>query len=314
MRNISALTHGAIMTGVFIVLLFIMLFVPLINLIVLLFMPLPFMIHMMRYGWKSTLIVGVVASIVTLILLAPAVIITIMALTVGGVMGYFYAHKKGRFSPIIGGALTYLANYLLILLLSLVLFDINMVQVLQQYVTDMVNTTEEASHFLQLPLNETQLEAYRESIGMVADMFPAIMILSSLLLASLNHLISRPILKRLGHAIEGLPPFREWSFPKSLLFYYLLSLLVFIFNMAQQGSAIYMIVVNIHPILEILLYIQGLAVIAYYSHHKKWGKTLPIIAVVLTVFLASFATLVIRMIGIFELGLGIRKRLQSKEK
>lgn len=310
-QKTNTLTHGAITASIFIVLLLMFLYVPFINMVMLLFLPLPFLVHRLRFGWKSTWLVGAVAAVITLLIAPLGIIITVMAITVGGVMGHYYLHNKGTFAPIIGGTITYLANYLMAIVLLYVVFDLNIMQAIEEYVKEVFAMTEGTASFLQLPLNEEQLDMYQQQMALIPYLFPSIMILSSMALAGLNHLVNRPILKRLGHPIEALPPFREWTFPKSILIYYFVCLLAFLLGFAREGSVTFILVMNIQPILEVLLFIQGLAVIAYFGHTRKMGKALMVVTLILTVLFSTIMMMLVRFIGIFELGMGLRKRMKS---
>jgi uncharacterized protein YybS (DUF2232 family) len=140
-----------------------------------------------------------------------------------------------------------------------------------------------------------------------------LMIISSAAMTGLHHVLGRPILSRMGVTIERMPPLRDWQLPKSLLLYYIVTLGLIIFGLVEEGNALFLIVVNLHPLLEILLYIQGLSVIAYFAYQKKMGRILPVSAVILTFLFAVWVTPLIRFIGIFELGFGLKKRIKPKE-
>lgn len=312
--SIGSLTQGAISASIYLVLLLIVLYIPFINMVTLLFLPLPFIVHMFRHGLKSSLLVGTAALFLTVIV-APAPIATLMmtflSVSVGIVMGYYYKNGKGAFTPLLAGIIAYIFNYLFALVISYFLFEVNMIEAMEQYVQDMMTMTEETASFLQLPLDEEQLSLYKEYIPWVAYIFPAIMIISAMTMTGLHYLVSRPILTRLGHPIEKLPPFREWRLPKSLLFYYLISLTIILLGMMEEGSTLFLIIVNLQPILEILLYIQGLSVVAYFSYMKGTGKALTIIVVLATFFL-PILVMVVRILGIFELGFGLKQRIKPR--
>lgn len=309
----SALTQGAASAAIYLVLLLIVVYIPLINMITFFFLPLPFIVHMFRHGLKSTALVGGASLFLTLIVAPlPALFITVVATSVGMVMGYFYSKEKGALAPVIAGMITYLFNYLLALMMSYFIFDINLIEAMKQQTLDIIKLTEETAGQLQLPVDEEMLALYKEFIPWIGYIFPAVMIMSSVIMAGLHHIISRPILSRLGHSIPKLPPFREWQLPKSILFYYLVSLMLVLMGFMEEGSTLFLIVVNLHPILDLLLFIQGLSVIAYFSYTKKIGKVLPIMSVVL-IILFPILTFVVRMLGIFEIGFGLKSRLKPHQ-
>lgn len=309
----NALTQGAASAAIYLVLLLIVVYIPLINMIVFFFLPLPFIVHMFRHGLKSTALVGGASLFLTAIVAPlPALFITVTAASVGVVMGYFYSKGKGALAPIMAGMITYLGNYLLALMISYFVFDINLIEAMKQQTLDMIKLTEEAAGKFQIPVDEEILAVYKEFIPWIGYIFPAVMIMSSVVMVGLHHMVSRPVLSRLGHSIPKLPPLREWQFPRSILFYYLVTLMLVLLGFMEEGSTIFLIIVNLHPILELLLFIQGLSVIAYFAYSKKIGKALIIMSVVL-IILFPFMTFIVRMLGIFEIGFGLKSRIKPQQ-
>jgi uncharacterized protein YybS (DUF2232 family) len=307
----SILKSGAITLAIYFALFFIVVFVLILNMVAYLFLPIPFILHMYKHGLKSTIIVGIIALLITLILFPILALLTMLAVTVGAVMGYFYIERKGALAPIMAGMLTYLFNYLLIFAVSVYLFDFNLVNLIQSSVDNMIEMNQATGSFIQIPLDEHQISLYKESIELLTNAFPALMITSSFVMVGLHHMVNWRVLKRLGHEAEQLPPLREWTFPKSILWYYLVTLLFLILGFMEPGTALFPILFNLHYILEIVIYLQGLAVISYFSHHKNMGKILPTIAIIFTIFLPQIGMMIVRMIGIFEFGFGIRDRLNK---
>lgn len=304
------LTHGALMMAIFFVLLLIVLYVPLLNLITIFFIPLPFIVHMVRFDLHATLLTGVASLALTVILTPlPAVFITIAAVTVGMVMGHFYAQKKGPFLPMLAGMVTYIVNYVLLFLVSFFLLDINLLDSMEQMLRESLLMTENTAEFWNMPLDEELQMSFEEMVEGITYVFPAIMILSALMMSAVHHGISRSVLHRLGQRIQVLPPFREWNMPKSMLYYYLIALILVILGVLEEGGTLSFFVINLHMILEILLLIQGLTMIAHFAHSKGWGKIVPVGVIVLAVLIPLVANIV-RIIGIFDLGFGLKQRVK----
>lgn len=310
----SAVAHGGIALAVYMILLFVFLYVPLLYLITIFILPLPFTLHTYRFGLKSGLMAGLAALLLHFMLAPlPTIFVTLLAVSVGTTMGTFYVRQKGSFAPILAGTLACLGNYLFMIVVLNVLFDTNVISMIQSTSTDMIQQMKAMMSELQIPIDDQQIQFFDQYTQWIGSIFPALMIISSAAMAGLHHVLGRPLLSRMGVQIERLPPLRDWRLPKSLLAYYIITLGLILFGFAQEGNALFLIVANLHPILEILLYIQGLSVIAYYSYQKNMGRTLPVIAVILTFLLAPWVTPLIRIIGIFELGIGLRKIMKSKE-
>jgi uncharacterized protein YybS (DUF2232 family) len=238
----------------------------------------------------------------------PAVFFTVTAVSVGLVMGHLYVKREAPFLPVLLGMVTYIANFVFILVVSLLILNVNMIDVFEQSIQDSLAATEQTAAWLQLPLDEELSEHYETMLNRMAMMVPAMFLLSALFMALMHHAASRPVLSRLGMSIRSLPPFRTWSMPRSLLFYYLLAL-IFILVGVEEGGAVSMIVYNVHFVLEILMLVQGLTLVAHFAYVKKWSKVIPVLAAVFAL-IPIFST-VIRILGILDLGLDLKKKLNQ---
>lgn len=308
-KKTTALTQGAILSAIYIILLIIVAYVPFINVVVLFFLPVPFIIHVYKQGLKAGVLIGLTALFLTpLFTPLVTIMLTFFAVTVGLAMGYFFVQKKGAFTPIIAAIITYIGNYLVIFLLAYLLFDLNLVNAVQQMMEESFTLTEQTAQFLNLPLDDQGLSQFKETLALIPVIFPALLIMSSIVMGFLHYLVSKPILNRVGCPVDDLPPFREWTLPKSLLFYYLGTLILLMVGLAEE-STLFMLVANLHPILEMLLLIQGLSVISYFAHWKGMGKALTIIAVILT-FLVPIFQFIVRLLGIFDLGFGLKQKMR----
>ncbi|GGK30263.1 membrane protein [Caldalkalibacillus thermarum] len=306
------LVQGALMAALYLVLFLITVYVPFLGLIGLFFLPLPFIVHHLRFGLKSAALVGGVCLFLSPLLAPlPAVFVTLLAVSVGLVMGYYYGEKKAPFLPLLAGMLTYLANYVLAFLFTYLVLNLNMIDVFQQMMEDALIMTEQTAAFLPVPGDENALDVFQEMVDFMVYIFPGLLILSSMLMAGINHAAARPILSRIGFDIQSLPPFRQWNLPKSILFYYLVVLILILLQAVEEGSTWFMLVVNLHLILEILLLLQGLTFVAHFAYVKNIGRILVILAVILS-FIPLFSS-IIRIVGIIDLGFGLKERLQKAD-
>ncbi|MDQ0339298.1 uncharacterized protein YybS (DUF2232 family) [Caldalkalibacillus uzonensis] len=306
------LVQGALMAALYMVLFLITVYVPFLGFISLFFLPLPFIVHHLRFGLKSGALVGGVCLFLSPLLAPlPALFLTLVAVSAGLVMGYYYGEKKSPFLPLLAGMLTYLANYVLAFLVTYFVFNLNMIDVLQQMMEDTLAITESTASFMPIPVDEDALAVYEEMVSFIVYIFPGLLILSSMLMAWINHAVARPILTRIGLDPQPLPPFRQWNLPKSILFYYLVVLILILLQVVEEGSTLLMLVVNLHLILELLILLQGFSFVAHFAYVKNIGRFLVILAVVLSL-IPLFSSL-IRIIGIIDLGFGLKERLKKAD-
>ncbi|WP_202081551.1 YybS family protein [Caldalkalibacillus salinus] len=309
-QNDQPIQHGFIVTIIFMILAFMILFMPMVGMLTFLILPVPIILYTLRYGVSSSVILTSLLLLLSVLLTPVLFLITWVSSLVGIVMGFWYRKGQSAFGTIASGMVTYLINYLLILVMLYMVFDVNVIQVIQDDIENQLLSPESTSPFLQVPLDEELISLYKESIETIGYIYPAILIMSSLGLAFIHHWIGRPIYERLGHPVSSLPPLREWTLPKSVLFYYLAALSIMLFSLGEPGGTLYIMAINLTPILEFLLLIQGLAVISYYGYIKKMNRFLLIF---ITIIALIPLNIFVRLIGILEIGFGLRKRIKPKE-
>lgn len=310
-QKLNAFPQGAILTAIYILLLLIVTYIPFIGLVVMFFLPIPFLLQYFRHGLKPAILVALACLFFTLIVTPwPALIFTLAAASVGISMAYYYQKQESSFTPLIVGTIAYLLNYLIIILISYAILEVNVLELLEEMMNESMQLSTDLLDTFQMPANEAQMDLFRESISSMIYIFPALIIFSSMIMAVLHHAVNRLTLPRLGHHIEKLPPIREWQLPKSILFYYFGCIVIIVFGLADRTTTWGMLVINLQLILELLLYIQGLSFIAYYSYKKNKGRLLLIITITLTVLLSVIIMPIVRILGIFDLGFGLKKRIK----
>src|SRR5690606_19452932 len=103
-----------------------MLYVPLLGFIGYMSLSIPFIYYTIRQGLRPGLVLAGAALLGTMLILPfPFGLIAVMAGSVGLVMGYFYRQQSSPFYPVLAGSLTYLANYVLMVMVGYFVLNIN---------------------------------------------------------------------------------------------------------------------------------------------------------------------------------------------
>jgi len=117
----------------------------------------------------------------------------------------------------------------------------------------------------------------------------------------------RRFLVRSGFPEKRLPPFHRWRFPKSFLFYYLVSCVAaFLFD---AESWAYSFFAGSFMILDILFAVQGLSFLSFLLHRKGLSRGWLWLAV-FALFLPPAAFLLL-VLGIMDVGTRMRERLEE---
>ncbi|MGD8190538.1 YybS family protein [Brevibacillus ginsengisoli] len=301
------LAENAIMLGIATVFLLLATYT-LLGGLVLMIIPIPFILLARQRALRDMLFIIATFGLLSLIISGPFMILpAVMLATVGLVMGYLYQKKKTAIPAVLGGAGAMLLTIISFLVISIYGLNVDIVGQLKQVITEV-----EAMPIPSLPANMTEAQ-YRDFIEknfeMMISLFPASIMMTSFMVSGLNHWMSRIITKRLGSPIPALKPFREWSLPRSLIYYYFLTLLfMMLFYQSVSGTFYGKAILNLRFVLEILFTIQGLSFCFFWFHIKGWNK----FTWLLIVFIFTPLNTILSLLGIFDLGIGLRNRIERR--
>lgn len=155
--------------------------------------------------------------------------------------------------------------------------------------------------------SEEQMEA---ALRMMVDMIPVLIILFAVYTALLAHWIGRKILNGIGVPVGKLKPMKEWRLPRSLVFCYLIVLVLELFIPHEPGSAISVILLNSMPILTYAFALQAAGFLFFLADAKGWNRALPIASIVLMP-LPGLSQL-LAWLGVIDVSFPIRERLAAK--
>lgn len=313
MTNARKLTEGALFLAIFAVLLLITLYIPVLGIVINLFLALPFIMYSVKNDRKSAVVFLVAALLISLIIGSVLAIPLALSYGVTGiVIGDFIREKKSRVAMFIGGSIAFLLSLVVEYAISVALFEIDFIKEMLQMFNDSIDRSMQILTSLGQTPDPLLLEQFETSIQMIEVLIPSMFVLASFMVVFLIQLVSLPILKRFGMEIPSWLPFRELTLPRSLLWYYLIVLLVSILFNPTEGSYWYSAILNVTFILQFFMLLQGLSLVFYYSFKKSFPKFIPILVTVLLFFM-PIVLYIVRILGIIDLGLDLRKRIAGKD-
>lgn len=304
-HKLRALIEGALTVAISIVILFLMVYTPL-GFLTFFVVPIPYIVYGARHSWKSGIAVGIVSLIVAsmfgLILMTP---IVIYGWIVGLVLGVSFARKDSGVQTIALGSITILGLFLLALLISATVFQINLVD---EMVRLMDEIFQQSNQVLGSYMNQT-LKGI-DFAEMIKVHFPSLLIINSLFLGFVNYWIGYGLHKRLGNNPRPFPPFAELRFPKSIIYYYLVVLVIALIPSLMKIHWIQVSILNILPVLDIILTVQGILFVFFFAKQRNMGKGLPILSIVL-LFIPTI-TYILKIIGLLDLAMNIRTKIPPR--
>jgi uncharacterized protein YybS (DUF2232 family) len=312
MGKTKALTEGAIMLALYMVLFLVTLYIPLLGAVTLFALSLPFVVFSSRRGWKSGLVLLGGAIVLTMLFGSILALPTTLLFGLSGIIiGYLYKINRSKFEILAIGSIAYILNLLVIYAVVTAIFNINPIEEAQKAVNQSINMSREMMEALGQTVNEKQLEQLHQAFEFASLLMPTVIVFVGVFLTFITQIISSKILNRLGLKIEKWPPFRSIQLPRSLIWYYLISMVAMMFPLEKE-SMVFLAIFNLFHILQLLMILQGISFIFYYCYHKNLSKGIPITILILS-FLLPVLLYLVRLIGIIDLGFNLRSRVESKK-
>lgn len=304
----KAMTQGAMMIALFLLLLALAFYVPVLNMVAFIFAPLPLAWYSATYNRKLAIgvsLLAVAASIFigNLLIIPLALILAV----VGLVMGDCLREKKSKIYLLMATGTAILLTFALQFVLLVRFLDMNFIEESMHLAQEAYKESLEYS--AKFTGQEGQMEEQLERVFDMMDMsMPANITISVFILTFIWLLVLLPILKRLKVEVPKFPPFRDMRLPRAILWYYLIVLSINLFIQPEYGSAFYVVMLNLSMILWILLTVQGISFIHFVIDAFQYPRFLKVMATIIAIPLYSFVVLV----GIIDLGFNLREWVKAK--
>lgn len=300
------------MMSIFSVMMLFYLYVPLLSIIFFLAAPIPIILYTIRHGLKKGIAAGAIGIVISFLIGSMAGLMSApILIAVGLGMGAFYSRRQPG-NAIITGALIYLFSFLISFVVSVQLFQIDIMSIAKESIEQMMPMVESVLKQSGASKKDIakQIKQFKEMQDMALSALPVALLIAVTLMAFVNHWFVRPLLKRFVSDMPALKKFKDMRLPKSMVWYYLLTLLLMLIQ-TEKGSFLWLVQTSAFQILFILVLIQGFSFLFYYCHEKNISKAVPIFAVVLTVFFPPIGVIV-RIIGIADIGFDLREKVKNK--
>lgn len=152
--------------------------------------------------------------------------------------------------------------------------------------------------------------SFEHAINLMIELIPFYLIILSLWFTFIIHSIGRRIVNRMGGNLPGLAALKDWRLPKSLVFFYVVTLILEL--LPNPGSFLHQIIVNSLPLLMMIFAIQGLSFLLYLANLYRWKKFVVVAVAVVGVFILPVISTLLSLLGVFDTAFPIRDRLKKK--
>ncbi|PDZ42828.1 hypothetical protein CON82_26930 [Bacillus wiedmannii] len=309
MKNTKFITEGAALLAIYAMLLLISMYVPILGRVVTFALPLPFILLTIRYRLSNTFVIFTAALFITVIVSQPINLVkTTMFGLIGIVLGYMYKKQKKPIEILMAGTLAYLIGIMLIYVASIKFFNIDLMKQMQNMLNESMAQSEKIVTAAGMPISKEQKELFVQFNGVLQTLFPSLLVMVSVCFSWITVMISGSVLRKLKHDVKPWPKFKDIQLPKSIVWYYVIFILLSTFIKVEPTSYLHMVFSNLYVIFALLLVIQGLTFIAFLAHSKGFTKGIPIISFIVCMFIPMLFPLV-TILGIIDLGISLRSKI-----
>lgn len=309
MKNTKFITEGAALLAIYAMLLLISMYVPILGAVVTFALPLPFILLTVRYKLSSAFVIFTAALFITVIVSQPMNLVkTTMFGLIGIVLGDMYKKQKKPVEILMAGTLAYLIGIMLIYVASIKFFNIDLMKQMQNMFNESMTQSEKIVTAAGMPISKEQKELFVQMNDILQTVFPSILVMVSVCLSWITVIISGSALRKLKHDVIPWPKFKDIQLPKSIVWYYVIFILLSTFIKVEPTSYLHMVFSNLYVIFALLLVLQGLTFIAFLAHSKGFTKGVPIISFIACMFIPMLFPLV-TILGIIDLGISLRSKI-----
>ncbi|MEK4539099.1 MULTISPECIES: YybS family protein [Peribacillus] len=313
MNSGRRIAEGGALLALYCILLFITVHIPIVGIFTLFFLPIPFILvtNKQKISWALgyLFVASLLSILIATILSVP---MTLLMGATGITIGYFLKKDKPMAPMFISAVLVFLGGTLLIYAASVLVFDVNYIEKSMVMLEESIDSSVVIMESFDQASTEQIEKRMHESIDLLNTLMPSLFVVTSVIMVLLIFFAAHPILKRFSDKTLKWPHFRDLRLPKSLLWYYLITMLLALFVNTDKNSFVYMAITNLFFILQFFILIQGYSLVFYISHVKSWTKAIPILIVVASLLHPIFIT-IIRFLGIIDLGFPFRETIKKKE-
>ncbi|MGP7818861.1 YybS family protein [Niallia sp. 01092] len=313
MRKTRIITEGAVLLAIYTVLLFITLYIPVLNIVTNLFLALPFILFRGRFNRKATGLFFIAAIFLSFIAGSVyAIPLTVFYGITGIILGDYIIRNKSRIRMILGASFALFINLVLFYWISVLFFQIDYIQETMQLQKEALDQSQSIMKMFDQKASQEGITQLNDAVHMVKMIIPSIFVLGAIFTVLVIQAVSVPIIKRFGIKAEPWQPIRSWRLPRYILWIFLVVIGISFLIPEQEGSLAYIVFVNMYYILQLLLLLQGISFLFFVCFQYNVSKGIAIIVTII-LFLNPTFSFLLKMLGVIDLGTDWRKFFHRKQ-
>jgi len=313
--NAKALAEAGLITALTVIILLVNVYIPIFSVAANFIVPIPITILYIRHNYKVTLISVIASGIFIAMFYDPIYAISsiIMIGLTGLTLGYCVKNKKNFGTTIIFLSIAMALGITIYITIYIALMSNNGIYGFVSQMVKQFNQYMEASKsiYQQSGGSSSQLASMEYILKMFTPEFimrliPGIIIAVSFVLAYLNYIITRAVLKKLKYEVKEVKPFSQW-YMNTRVGTLIGVILVLGILFDRNNMAIGQYLINSSQlILQLVLLLDGVSLFTYYLMNRcKVSKKIIVLIIVFT--LMTKLSLVYDLAGFVDMILDFRK-------
>jgi uncharacterized protein YybS (DUF2232 family) len=312
MNRSKKITEGALFVALYLLFLMITFYVPIADLVTVFVLPVPVIIYAMRYDWKASILMVLVAiAVSSMFATVFSIPITIMMALGGVLIGNAIRKKLSPYETWARGTIGFVIGIVVTILFAQWLFNINFVQELEATIEQSIKMTEGMMAQLGMNTNTEDLQQIYEQMRQITDLLPVGLVMTAIVLAFISQWLGYKVLNRMDKQKLHFPPFRSFRLPQATIWFYFLSIIVMWFQL-DPNHILYLGALNVSNLAALLITIQGFSFVFFYTKAKGLSKAIPVITIVFAFLFPFIGLYLVRILGIIDVGFSLRDRIQPK--
>lgn len=315
-RKVKPMVEGGILAAIAVAMSLISMYVPIIGSFMALILPLPIIVLVVRHGARWGIMSTIIAGVLISMLISPlqAISIVVVCGFIGVVLGYTYRKGYSAVKCLAIGSSSAIASILVVFAVSLLLINVNPMNIQMDIMKQAFE--ESLSVYRSSGMSEAELteiaDKFQTGLDTVRQLVPVTVVLAGLFETYINFIVAGVVLRRVGYTnMVKMPPFKEWKLPWGLVYIYAFSLIGMYWGSSHEMEGLLQVSMNFNMFASILAFIQGLALLFYTADRYQLSNFLR--GIILILLLTSGLFHVVALIGLFDIIFDYRKRFAIKE-
>ncbi len=308
----SSITESAMITGILVILAYLSNFFSL----VMFFYPTPAIILAKRKGLKYAALSLMASDILVSMLLGiqTGMIFLILYTPLAIALAYGVCKDEDANKTILYGSAAYMVSFVVLILLMNAVMGINFVQQMTEMYNESINIMKEMVSNMPAGTNTAGTEEMIKTFDemgttmnyIITNVFPAILVVASVMTSYINYLVASKFSKRFSINIRQHEGLSYFSFPRTFMAA-MAALLILSFVLNLFNINVSLIQVNLFMIVFAAMFFQGFAVLKFFLIRSSINKTLRTIILAMVLLLSGGFAQMLAIIGLVDLAIDLRK-------